>query len=125
MGKSVDLNKLKGMVISSVTGMEEDSYEIVFNLECGSSFTMTHHQDCCEDVSVSDVCGDKSDLINARIVHFECRESDASEDVGVCESGLWTFYDIQTNKGYVNIRWLGVSNGYYSESVDVDWVKEC
>ena len=62
--------------------------------------------------------GDPKELIGAVVRVAEEREGE-SENV---EYGTqtWTFYTLRTNKGSIDIRWLGESNGYYSESVDVD-----
>lgn len=114
--KGCDISKMNGEVIASIDGMEKDSRQITFHCESGNSFTMYHAQDCCEIVSVEDVCGDASDVIGGMVVSAEERT-----DSGEIEYGrqTFTFYDIQTTKGSVNIRWNGESNGYYSESVDV------
>lgn len=124
-GSSVDFDELKGCIISEVKGLEEGSDEVIFELSDGRQFKLYHEQDCCEGVTIYDVCGDVNDLIGAEIVHFEERtnEDENAPPYEYCESYTWTFYDIQTTKGCVNIRWLGESNGYYSESVDSQWGK--
>lgn len=108
--------QLKGMVFTNISGMKEGSEEVVFKTLCGKVFKMHHYQDCCEEVYLCDVCGDVEDLLNSPIIHFEER-TEVGEETEYTSS-TYTFYDIQTTKGSVNLRWFGESNGYYSEDVD-------
>ncbi len=111
----MEFKVLEGLTVTEVLGLEQDSEEVIFKTKCGQTYKLYHEQDCCEWVYVSDVCGDLADLEDSLIL--TARE-DSGEMVDVDESGTWTFYNIQTNKGSVQIRWNGESNGYYSESVD-------
>lgn len=116
-----DFSDMVGKTFLSVEGLHPDSDQIVFKFTDGSVYNMWHEQDCCECVTVDDVCGDLDDLIDG--VVLDAREDTNSTDPfgktgwDVEESFTWTFYTIQTNKGSVVIRWFGSSNGYYSESV--------
>jgi hypothetical protein len=93
--------------------------EVRFESSDGRVFRLYHSQDCCENVDVEDICGDIEDLVGAPIL---MAEESTSEDSDGCESKTWTFYKFATMKGYVTIRWLGESNGYYSESVELEMV---
>lgn len=112
---------LLGRTIIKVEGAEKDSEEILFTLENGDIFRMYHEQDCCEDVRVEDVGGDINDLIGNPILLAEEVTNEGELEWG--DTCTWTWYHFATIKGYVTIRWYGESNGYYSESVNCEWVK--
>ena len=117
----VPFETLLGETLASVDGCENGSNEVTFKTQSGRTFKMFHDQDCCEQVSIEDVCGDVVDLIGTPLLQAE--ESTSTENPeGVTpeyqDSFLWTFYRLATIKGSVVIRWYGESNGYYSESVD-------
>lgn len=120
----VDIQALVGHTFSSVR-LADDKESIDFLKEDGTGFRMYHSQDCCEAVWVESVTGDLSDLEGTPILGAEEAFSSGVDPVGVNppeeyrESWTWTFYKLRTAKGYVDIRWYGSSNGYYSESVDV------
>ena len=110
---------LKGLVMLSVTAGDDT---LTFKCEDGRTFQYYHEQDCCEDVRIEDIVGDLSDLVGEPLLVAE--ESTSGENPeginkSYQDSFTWTFYKLATSKGYVDVRWYGESNGYYSESVDL------
>ena len=124
---------LLGKTLSRIEVRDDELY---LETTEGTAYKLYHEQDCCETVTIEDICGDLGDLIGSPLVQvseisFE-DEKDLPEvervrrqieranalDNYEDESQTWTFYKLGTNKGSVTIRWYGSSNGYYSESVD-------
>jgi len=102
----------------NVTKDENEDNNIKFYTISGKVYTMYHSQDCCELVYIEDINGNIDKLIGYPIIKAEERiENPETSDY---ESITFTFYTIASTKGYVDIRWHGESNGYYSESVDID-----
>jgi hypothetical protein len=77
-----------------VAALNKDNNELHLVATDGNEYAMYHRDDCCESVRIEEIIGD------------------------LPESFTWTFYKLGTAKGFVTIRWLGTSNGYYSERVD-------
>lgn len=116
-----------GKTIVDIHGANVGSNHISFLFSDGSRMRMYHCQNCCELVEVDDICGDIDDLKDSPILSAEERLSgnfgtgytparDAYDS-----SYTWTFYKFRTQKGYVDIKWYGTSNGYYSECVDIEY----
>ncbi len=112
--------QMLGKTFVQVTGSVGDG-EMTFVTAQGERFMFAHQQDCCESVSIEDVCGYLQDLVGEPLLVAEevQGETPVEFDEGDHESVTWTFYKFATRKGYVDVRWLGESNGYYSESVEL------
>ena len=114
----LDVNVLEGKVLRSVVA---DGDSIKFEVDDNEVYMMEHIQDCCEHVYIESIVGDLQDLVGVRINLAEEVSNEDYEKQNTNEyeeSCTWTFYKFGTIKGYVDIRWFGSSNGYYSESVD-------
>ena len=117
----INFEDIIGLIFSKVENI--DNEEIVFTVNENESYRLFHWQDCCENVQVESIVGDLEDLTNSPILQAEESSQEGKSSWG---SQTWTFYKIATIKGYVTIRWLGESNGYYSESVNFEMnLKDC
>ena len=117
---------LQGRVLSKVVNLGD---ELHFHLTEDHYVKMYHRQDCCESVSIEDIAGDLDDLVGTPLLlveevsNYELEEESKEQDNDYySDSETWTYYRFRTIKGSVDIRWYGTSNGYYSESVDIEIV---
>ena len=112
--------QMLGKTFVQVTG-DVGGYEMTFETANGERFMFAHSQDCCESVDINDIVGDLQDLCGSPMLLAEEVQGETPVDFEeeYHESVTWTFYKFATRKGYVDVRWLGESNGYYSESVDL------
>jgi hypothetical protein len=104
-----------GEIMVKVTN--EGGERLVFDTATGKRFVFYYEPDCCANCSIEDVCGDLADLEGSPIVEAEEVSNYEREAPPNADSYTWTFYRFSTAKGTVTVRWLGESNGYYSESV--------
>lgn len=116
----VSVSELEGKTFSSVTANDQHD-QIRFEEEgTNTVYLMYHDQDCCESVQIEEIHGELEDLTGTPILLAEETSiSDDPPDYQRDDSFTWTFYRFTTIKGSVQIRWLGESNGYYSEAVDL------
>lgn len=97
--------------------VETGSEKATITLDNGMVAEMYHQQDCCEHVRIEDVVGEPKNLIGHPLSMAEVVSEEGESDWG---TATWSFFKFGSMGGYVTIRWLGESNGYYSESVDLE-----
>ena len=120
--ETVAFDTLKGKTLKSV--VRTGDILITFTTTDNVDFVMQHDQECCETVEIESIIGDLQDLVGEPILiaeevtNTELPSKGKTDEVGdPYGSHTWTFYKLATRKGYVDIRWYGESNGYYSERV--------
>ena len=125
----MEIKELLGKTLTAINVNGKNGRDTIhFVVEGGNDYVMYHKQDCCESVSIDDINGDLDDLIGSPIMIAEVNANDWAyspsfdDDYDDDNSCTWTYYKLATIKGYVDIRWYGSSNGYYSESVDFEEV---
>ena len=94
---------------------------VLFVVNEDEKYLLHNDEADCNDVQVTidDINGDINDLVGSPLTMAESVSNEAFEKTQDAE-GTWTFYRFATIKGYVDIRWFGTSNGYYSETVTLE-----
>ena len=92
--------------------------EMIFITESSGYYEMFlffHENECSESVTINDISGDLSDLIDHPLLKASVDKNNDPIPPTYHDEGshLWTFYNFATEKGYVTIKWFGASNGYY------------
>lgn len=115
------LAALNGLTVAHFD-IDDSNDEILITTTCGRQFRLWHEPDCCESVNIYDSIGDLYKLTGKRLT--EVTETTTCDElpVGVSpkyidESFTWTEITFKTTDETVVSRWIGTSNGYYSESV--------
>jgi len=104
--------------------VSESKDELILTDDNQIKYKFFHMQECCESVFIEEIFGDLNDFIGTIVDAEECSSNTLEDQISPpdsYESNTWTFYRFSiAGKGTVVVRWLGTSNGYYSESVHFD-----
>lgn len=119
--KDINFIVLIGQVLTVIEGAEAGGDTVKFTTDTGKTYELYHSQDCCESVIVESVTGNPNDVLLSPILRAEenilTEWPEDAKQPEYLESHTWTTFVLATEKGVLMIRWLGSSNGYYSESV--------
>lgn len=116
-----EFSSLRGKTLKAITALRDreggEVHQLEFLTDTGEKLILGHAQDCCESVYLADVVGDLADLVGQPILRAEEAVSTETDEDG--DRTRWSFYKLATRSGYVDLRWLGRSNGFYSEAVEL------
>jgi hypothetical protein len=114
--KHVEFSALVGEVLDAVD-IDREENQILLTTRSGRRFLVYHEQDCCETVAISGQDGSFDRLIGKPIVEARDFAVDTGDDE--IDSQTTTTLVFRVDDQTVISRWIGDSNGYYSESVDI------
>jgi hypothetical protein len=114
----VDTEELIGKTVTNIDVCEDT---IKISCDDGSEYMYYHDQDCCECVYIYDIKGDLHSLVGKKLILVDHEETDDLDDMEYEPYDSYTITKItfKTDKDTVISRWIGDSNGYYSERVDL------
>jgi hypothetical protein len=123
MYNTANFFELKGQTIIDI-----DRSDASFIKTATGEYQLYHNQDCCESVTCERVVGNVGDILNSPITLAEDDHNEpdwhenGNTDTWIYDSHTWSRFALETVKGRVEFWFLGVSNGYYSETMTFEKV---
>ena len=119
MRNECDTKSLAGEVLKYID-IDPEKDEILLTTESGRQILIHHVQDCYESVAIEGTDGEWRELVGKPLVEVTQEETEGGEPPSeYSESWTRTTLMFKVNDATVISRWIGESNGYYSESVDI------
>ncbi len=115
--KQVEFSVLVGEVLDAVD-IDREKDQILLTTQSGRQFLVYHKQKCCETVEIFGQDGSFDKLIGKPLIEARDFAVDTSEEAA--DSQTTTTLVFRVDGETVISRWVGDSNGYYSESVDIE-----
>lgn len=112
----MNIEELKGEILTHIDIGDD---EVMLTTKSGRKIKIYHSQDCCESVGIEGVEGDYHKLIGEILVDVSEEIAGDNPPYEHCESWTWTTHKFRTTKDTVIVKWIGTSNGYYSETVSI------
>lgn len=116
----MEIAELRGETLTYID-VDTETDRILLTTASGRTILIHHNQDCCESVRIEDTEGNFHELIGRVIT--EASEHTQTGEYGEYEhSESWTKTQLTFRAGASTVisRWIGESNGYYSETVDIE-----
>ena len=122
--KTVSESEMVGETVEFVD-VDDTKNQIVITTQSGRQFRIYHDQDCCEQVEIAESQDGDGQLVTLIGKKIEGVAVELEEDVDPppfedCDSWTRTKISFRTNSETVISRWIGTSNGYYSESITIN-----
>lgn len=116
----IDVGSLVGEVLTYID-TDEKNDEIMLTTASGRKIKIYHDQDCCEEVRIESTDGSWHSLIGKVIVEASADVKEKGDPPPEYpDSWTRTTLTFRVDDATVISRWIGESNGYYSESVHIE-----
>lgn len=102
----------------TLTNIESNNEEVVFDCSDGTRWRLYHEQDCCESVMLEKTDGYPKRLIGNKIAKAQEQPGHEFDPQALRDSVTFSDFVLIDDMSYsVTFHFVGESNGHYSEAV--------